>query len=249
MTNINKVLKKELKKELVDDNEKNDNTKYNSKDNPKDNSNIKDNNNLDIFDNFIMVHNNYKGQLKSYNKKNFDPFCRRNRIKFYYEPSKYFVTTVGQLNFFKWAIENYIINYIDDNIKTIEEDMNSYPQIEELTDDSINKLKIASGKTIKKDILSNKNTQNIEENIISINNFNITKSYSNTDNSYSNTVNSESDSNTEIKKKSNSGKWKKEELTKKRRKKTSATKKKKKETNTITKSMVRHNYPTVISFD
>ena len=76
------------------------------------------------FDNFIIVHNNYKGQLKAYSKRNFDPFCRRNRIRFYYEENKYFITTVGQLNFFKWAIENYIIDYIQAHIKIIEDDMN-----------------------------------------------------------------------------------------------------------------------------
>lgn len=76
------------------------------------------------FDNFIIVHNNYKGQLKAYSKRNFDPFCRRNRIRFYYEENKYFITTVGQLNFFKWAMENFIINYIKENIKIIDDDMN-----------------------------------------------------------------------------------------------------------------------------
>ena len=38
--------------------------------------------------------------------------------------NKYFITTVGQLNFFKWAIENNIINYIKKNIKDVENDMN-----------------------------------------------------------------------------------------------------------------------------
>ena len=75
-------------------------------------------------DNFILVHNNYKGQLKAYSKKNFDPFCRRNRIRFYYDDNKYFITTVGQLNFFKWALENNIINYIQKHIKDVENDMN-----------------------------------------------------------------------------------------------------------------------------
>lgn len=79
---------------------------------------------LKSFDNFIIVHNNYKGQLKAYSKRNFDPFCRRNRIRFYYEDNKYFITTVGQLNFFKWAIQNYIIDYIQDHLKVIDEDMN-----------------------------------------------------------------------------------------------------------------------------
>ena len=79
---------------------------------------------LQSFDNFIIVHNNYKGQLKAYSKRNFDPFCRRNRIRFYYEDNKYFITTVGQLNFFKWALENYIINYINIHLKEIDADMN-----------------------------------------------------------------------------------------------------------------------------
>ena len=75
----------------------------------------------DAFDNFIIIHNNYKGQLKAYSKKNFDPFCRRNRIRFYYEDNKYFITTVGQLNFFKWALEYNIIDYIEKHL-TIERD-------------------------------------------------------------------------------------------------------------------------------
>ena len=71
------------------------------------------------------VHLNYKAQLKSFQKRQFDPFCRRQRINFYYTNDKHIVTTVGQLNFFKWAIENNILQYIKDNIDTIEKDMNT----------------------------------------------------------------------------------------------------------------------------
>jgi hypothetical protein len=83
----------------------------------------------DNFDNYFIVHSNYKGQLKTCNKKNFDPFCRRNRIQFYYTPNRYFITTVGQLNFFKWAIENHIIDYIAEYIKDIEKDMNTNSKV------------------------------------------------------------------------------------------------------------------------
>ena len=76
------------------------------------------------FDNMIIVHSNYKGQLKECSKKQFDPFCRRSRVRFYYGPRKYFLTTVGQLNFFKWAIENYIVDYIEEYFREIEDDMN-----------------------------------------------------------------------------------------------------------------------------
>ena len=72
----------------------------------------------------FTVHDEYKQQLKGYSKKQFDPFCRRNRIKFYYNENNYILTTVGQLNFFRWANENNIIEYIKNNLKEIETDMN-----------------------------------------------------------------------------------------------------------------------------
>lgn len=78
------------------------------------------------FDNYFLVHDNYKSQLKEYNKKNFDPFCRWNRIRVYFDSKKYFYTTVAQLNFFKWAIENHVLDYILDSLPTIETSMNEY---------------------------------------------------------------------------------------------------------------------------
>lgn len=70
------------------------------------------------------VFHSYKSQLKSYSKKFFDPFCRRNRIKYKYNNTDTLSTTIGQLNFFKWAINNSVIDYIKDNYKEIEDDMN-----------------------------------------------------------------------------------------------------------------------------
>lgn len=69
------------------------------------------------------VYNSYKSQLKAYSKKQFDPFCRRERITFTCN-NKSFNTTLGQLNFFKWVISNKIVDYISDNLNTIEDDMN-----------------------------------------------------------------------------------------------------------------------------
>lgn len=66
----------------------------------------------------------YKAQLKAYSKKYFDPFCRRNRITFEYDVGKSIVTTIGQINFFKWAIQNDILNYVENNIQDIEKNMN-----------------------------------------------------------------------------------------------------------------------------
>ena len=71
----------------------------------------------------FIVYLNYKSQLKSYSKKQFDPFCRRERISYEYLPGKEVTTTVGQLNFFKWAMENSVIEYIAKHSVDIERDM------------------------------------------------------------------------------------------------------------------------------
>jgi hypothetical protein len=78
----------------------------------------------DKIKNFI-VYLDYKSQLKAYNKKTFDPFCRRERISFIDHDNNELITTVGQLNFFRWAIENNILEYIRENYDIIENDMNN----------------------------------------------------------------------------------------------------------------------------
>jgi hypothetical protein len=72
----------------------------------------------------FKVYNDYKLKLKAYSKRKFDPFCRWERISIPYDDEKYIETTIGQLNFFKWAIENNIIEYIEQNYDDIERDMN-----------------------------------------------------------------------------------------------------------------------------
>ena len=75
--------------------------------------------------NRFKVYNDYKLKLRSYSKKRFDPFCRWERITIPYDDTTSVQTTIGQLNFFKWAIENEVIDFIQDNYKTIENDMNN----------------------------------------------------------------------------------------------------------------------------
>ena len=69
---------------------------------------------------------NYKSQLNAYSKKQFDPFCRRNRINFIYNNNgDVLITTIGQLNFFRWALDNEILEYVEENHEHIEHDMNN----------------------------------------------------------------------------------------------------------------------------
>ena len=78
------------------------------------------------------VYQDYKNKLKSYNKRFFDPFCRinkkniTNKIAFKYDDEKYIVTTIGQLNFFRWAIRNKIIDYVINDLENINNEMNNY---------------------------------------------------------------------------------------------------------------------------
>lgn len=73
----------------------------------------------------FKVFNEYKLKLKAYAKKNFDPFCRWERINIPYDEQSSMETTIGQLNFFKWAVENRIIDYIKAHYAEIEDDMNT----------------------------------------------------------------------------------------------------------------------------
>lgn len=87
--------------------------------------------------NIFNIHMRYKNELKGCSKQLFDPFCRRKRIRFVPTTVKFYPmeitdeeivsksvdTTVGQLNFFRWAIENKIIEYAIKNLKDIEDDM------------------------------------------------------------------------------------------------------------------------------
>ena len=97
----------------------------------------------------FVVHTEYKLKLRSYKKKRFDPFCRWDRIVLPYENNKYIQTTIGQLNFFKWATENNIVEYIKDNKEDIEEDMNKRNKNKD--GKKRNELSIAAVKTIKKE--------------------------------------------------------------------------------------------------
>lgn len=71
----------------------------------------------------LKIYLSYRAQLKAYSKQQFDPFRRRERISFIYDNNKSLETTIGQLNFFRWVIDNNILDYIVENIKSIELDM------------------------------------------------------------------------------------------------------------------------------
>jgi hypothetical protein len=73
-------------------------------------------------ENNFNINISYKAQLKSYKKKYFDPFRRKKKFFFIIEKNNnklIILTTIGQLNFFRWAISNDVINYTETNYKNI----------------------------------------------------------------------------------------------------------------------------------
>ena len=70
----------------------------------------------------------YKNQLTCCSKRHFDPFCRKKKITYKYESLDKnkvvkFESSIGQLNFFHWAIRNKVIEYLSRHLLEIETDM------------------------------------------------------------------------------------------------------------------------------
>jgi hypothetical protein len=108
----------------------------------------------------FKVYVDYKLKLKAYSKRRFDPFCRWDRISIPYKKDTCIETTIGQLNFFKWALENKVVDYIEENYEMIEKDMNNRNSTskrkEQIIDNSKTRkkreeLSVSATKSIKKE--------------------------------------------------------------------------------------------------
>lgn len=65
----------------------------------------------------------YKACLRSFSKRFFDPFARRERLDFDDGNGGRISTTLAQQNFFRWAIDNGVIDYAVQHVAEIEGDM------------------------------------------------------------------------------------------------------------------------------
>jgi hypothetical protein len=97
---------------------------------------------------YFNVYLNYRAQLKAFKKIQFDPFRRRERITFVMPASssqmkKTINTTIGQLNFFRWAIENSVILHIENNVDLLELEMlRNQKDLKAVTDNADDKSSI-----------------------------------------------------------------------------------------------------------
>lgn len=109
------------------------------------------------------VYASYKSQLKAYNKKYFDPFSRGNRIPFFFSDDC-IITTIGQLNFFRWFISKKILNYVQKNLEIIELELNKNKNQSKKQ----NKSKVSKYKKIKKPSYLSQNKINYPINQINL---------------------------------------------------------------------------------
>ena len=90
-----------------------------------------------------QLHCEYKNKLKGLHKSNFDPYCRkfktitnvngvteRQNVAFMFEcKSGKCYTTIAQLNFYKWLIENKIIDYIYNEYNELYTEFKEYERL------------------------------------------------------------------------------------------------------------------------
>lgn len=76
--------------------------------------------------NVIFINDNYVSNRNVFKKKFFDPFCRKPKFLFKYKEKgveKSIITSIGQLNFYRWAIKLDIIKLVEKYKKEIKEDI------------------------------------------------------------------------------------------------------------------------------
>lgn len=135
-------------------------TKYSKK--KYDNKQQKD---IEIFD----VRISYKSQLKSYKKRYFDPFRRRKKFIYHFNDDKCISTTLGQLNFFKWAFAYNIVQHVEKNLSLISKEMNlsnkeDKKKKNKQKEDEKTKAHSQTNKQIKNDENKKINTSNVSNN-------------------------------------------------------------------------------------
>ncbi len=84
------------------------------------------------------VYFDYKNQLKHFQKTHFDPFSRGDRIPFFMK-NTCIITTIGQLNFFRWFISKKIFEYLMTKKDEVFDDMNKKNKVEKKNINKISK--------------------------------------------------------------------------------------------------------------
>ena len=75
------------------------------------------------------LYRDYHKNLSAHNKKNFDPFARRQRICILMFGKERRFSTIGQLNFFRWFLQKNLCSFLIENKPMIEKHMRDYEKV------------------------------------------------------------------------------------------------------------------------
>jgi hypothetical protein len=95
----------------------------------------------------FLVHSSYKDQLKAHKKKYFDPFGRGDRIPFFAN-NDCVITTIGQLNFYRWFFTKKIYDYCLINYNIIQTELLSNKNVKKRQKSFNKKKSVCSKKQI-----------------------------------------------------------------------------------------------------
>jgi hypothetical protein len=130
-----KIKERAIEKDKEKEKDKDNKSEISLSSSPQENNNVlidkeKDGDNIskienkdEYFNDLFFVYPSYRQELKTNSKKRFDVFCRNGSFNYYYDDYKFIETNDGQLNFFDWADNMYVIDYIEENYEEIEKDM------------------------------------------------------------------------------------------------------------------------------
>ncbi len=91
------------------------------------------------------VYSSYKDQLKAHRKKYFDPFGRGDRIPFFCHDDC-IITTIGQLNFYRWFFIKKIYEYCAENYTPIQTELLANKHIKKRATDRVIRKRPATAK-------------------------------------------------------------------------------------------------------
>jgi hypothetical protein len=77
----------------------------------------------------FYLYNSYREQLRKYRKRNFDPFGRHGKDTFTLHGIDV-CTTVGQMNFFRWAYEYSVFRFMKENRARLLDHMKEFNRVE-----------------------------------------------------------------------------------------------------------------------
>lgn len=118
-------------------------------------------------ENVFNIYFDYKNQLKHFQKTHFDPFSRGDRIPFFMK-NTCIITTIGQLNFFRWFISKKIFDYLLNKKDEVFDDMNRKNKVEKKNINKVSKqikIKDKVNMDIKKPLMS---INNIDKKVVKI---------------------------------------------------------------------------------